>query len=166
MPELTNVRAAGVLGALVYYNSRGEPIAAIGGTGSTGVGIPYGLYNQFVVNITAATTLAPSTHVGAMVTCTTDAIVITLPAVAASTAAIQYDIMNLASSGGALLEIKTNSATDYFVVGGTATATSNLVLANTKATQQFGDNVSVACSGSTCWIVENRVGTWVAQTGS
>lgn len=168
MNELTNVRSFGDKGALKFVTTRGEDIFVIGAT----TGIPFGPTNQYTVNITAAATLVPSTHAGAIVYCTTDNVVVTLPAVAASTQGLMFTIMNTASDGAALLELKTGGAGDYVVIGGTVTATTNLVIANTKATQQYGDSLTViqgawVAGGTTnCWITTNYTGTWVAQAAT
>lgn len=169
MPELTNVRSSGVNGALVFTDTIGQKYFVIGAT----TGLPFGAYNQSYVTITAATTLVPSTHAGLIVNCTTDAIVVTLPAIATSTNGIQYTIINTASDGGALLELKTGAASDWVIIGGTATATTNLVLANTKTTQKYGDMITVTQGTNTltttttnAWITINKVGTWVAQAAT
>ena len=160
--ENTNVRSVGINGALRFQDTKAQDLAVIGAT----TGIPFGAYYRATRNITAATTLAASTHGGYLTYCTTDAIVVTLPAVAASTAGLSFTIMNTASDGGALLQLKTAAATDWFNGGMGAAATTNLVLANTKATQRLGDSLTVVCGGfnstalPSAWFVTSVVGTW------
>ena len=159
--EISNVRSNFINGALRFQRvSTNEDLFVIGAT----TGVPFGAQNQQVVNITAATTLNPSTHAGAIVYNTTDAIVCTLPACGPSTAGIIYTVMNTASDGGAITCVKSAGATDWINGAGTAAATTNLAINNTKATHKYGDMISLTCNGSTAWFVIARVGTWSIAT--
>ena len=160
--ELTNVRSYGDKGALKFVTIRGEDVFVIGAT----TGIPFGSVNQLVVNITAATTLNPSTHGGAVVYCTTDNIVVTLPANGPSSAGIVYQVQATASDGAMLFQLKTASATDWFQMGGVTAATTNLIAKDVKATQQYGDELSITSNGSTCWFCTNTIGTWTLATST
>jgi hypothetical protein len=154
--ENTNVRSVGIAGALRFKDTLGQDLFVIGAT----TGLPFGNYYANVVNITAAATLAASTNAGYITYCTTDAVVVTLPAVSVSTVGLAFTVMNTASDGGSLLQIKSASAADWLNGGMGAAATTNLVLKNTKATQRKGDMIQLVCSGSTAWFVREVVGTW------
>jgi len=166
MPELNNVRSAGINGALRFQKAyTGDDIFVIGAT----TGVPFGPYNQNVVAVTTAVTVAASTHAGKLITCGVDGTVISLSDHTSSTSyGAFYTIMNTASDGGALIVIKAagSGSSAWIVAGGTASATTNTVIANTKATQQYGDYVCLRFNGSTAWIVNESAGTWALSNAS
>lgn len=164
--EISNIKSSWQYGYLQFQNVKtGDAVLNIGSS----TGVPFGAPQKAVVNITAAGTLAASTHMGKLVYCTTDAVVISLSDHASSTSyGAKYTIMNCASDGGALLVVKAagTGSSAWFAAGGTASATTNTVIANTKTTQQYGDYITVAFNASTCWQVQEIGGTWTLSAAS
>lgn len=164
--EIANVRSVWSYGNLQFQDVRtGDIILQIGSSTS----IPFGAPQRKLKNVTAAATLAASTDMGLLVYCTTDGVVIGLSDHASSTSyGARYTIMNCASDGGALLVVKAagTGSSAWFAAGGTVSATTNTVIANTKATQQYGDFITVAFNASTCWQVIEQAGTWALSATS
>jgi len=164
--EIANLKANWINGALRIQDvATGNDVLVIGAT----TGAPYGYQNQGTATITTATTLTPSTHGGKLLLCPTDGTVISLTDGASSTAyGAQYTITNTASDGGALVVVAgAGTASSYWILGaGTANATTNTFIANTKTTQQYGDSVTLQFNGSTAWMVTNLVGTWAISATS
>ncbi len=153
--EISNVNSEFQLGALRFRDNLKQDIFVIGPT----TGLSCGQQNQQSLNVTAAATLVPSTHGGYIVYATTDGLVLTLQTATATTFGECYTIVNTASSGAALLQIRTNATTDYMLGIGSG-ATSNCVAKNTKTTALRGDSITVQNGALLKWNVTNVVGTW------
>jgi hypothetical protein len=164
--EISNVQSTWRNGALRFQKvANGDDIFVIGAT----TGLPFCSYNLNVTTVTTAVTLAASTHAGKTIACGVDATVISLSDHASSTSyGASYTIVNTASDGGALVVVKAagTGSSAWFAAGGTASATTNTVIANTKTTQQYGDFISVRFNGSTSWIVYDSAGTWTPSNAS
>lgn len=164
--EIANIKGTWVNGALrIQKAANGDDIMVLGAT----TGLPWGAYNLNVTNVTTAVTLAASTHAGKTIACGVDGTVISLSDHTSSTSyGASYTIVNTASDGGALVVVKAagTGSSAWFVIGGTASATTNTVIANTKTTQQYGDYISVRFNASTAWIVYDSAGTWTPSNAS
>ncbi len=163
--ELNNIRAEARDGIVYFMDLNRTTLFTI--AVSTGL-MQFG--GRSVSTIIANTTLA-LTNIGKIITCTTDAVVITLPSSYASTnnTGMDYTIQNMASSGGALLVVKpTDTTAEYFYGCGLASGAGYFVLANTKTTQVKGDKVSVRSAtnsgGTPLWYVTEMIGTWASAT--
>jgi hypothetical protein len=156
--ELSKVQSQHIDGVLRFKNERNEDLFNVGAT----TGIPISSQYQKVTNLTAAATLAAS-DCGYVITCSTDAVVITLPS--ATGTGYNYIIMNTASDGGALINVK--GAVPIIGGSGAGSASDGLVVAtNTKATHKIGDAIGVTLGWVTtnAWIVTELVGTWARAT--
>lgn len=164
--EIANIKSTWINGALRFQKvANSDDIFVIGAT----TGLPFSSYNLNVATVTTAVTIAASTHAGKTIACGVDGTVISLSDHASSTSyGASYTIVNTASDGGALLVVKAagTGSSAWFVIGGTASATTNTVIANTKTTQQYGDFISVRFNGSTSWIVYDSAGTWTPSNAS
>jgi hypothetical protein len=159
--EIANVKAVWSGGVLTFQDVRtGNTIVTLGA--STGLQMFAG---PTVTTYTAAATLS-TTQAGKIVNCTTDAVVFTLPLASTSMAGLSYTIRNTASAGGALLVVRTNATTELICGNGSATGAAICAAVNTKATQAYGDQITLVNSGAVLWHLSNVVGTWAMSTTS
>ena len=112
-----------------------------------------------IVNKTGNATLVKG-EAGAVITCSTDSVFITLPS-AASTgfAGANYTIRNIATTGQNVIVI---TATGDSIIGGGIT-TSN-VIRNVSTTHLAGDEIRLVSGASTTWWLMGMVGTWASTT--
>lgn len=158
--EIANVRARWSGGVLIFEDISGNQLLTLGA--STGLQIFAG---PTVTTYAAASTLS-TTQAGKIINCTTDAVVITLPLASTSMAGLSYTIRNTATDGGALLVVRTNATTELIVGNGSASSAAICAASNTKATQQYGDQISLINSGAVLWHLSNVIGTWALSTTS
>lgn len=88
----------------------------------------------------------------------TDAVVITLPAVATG---LHFKVMNIAADGTALVSVSPNSADRIF--GNGFTASDDKDAQNTKATAKYGDYIVLDYYSADGWVVTEVVGTWARE---
>jgi hypothetical protein len=160
MADIANVNSIWVNGALRFVKAgTNDDLFVIGAT----TGVPFAAYNRAVKTVTTAVTLAASTDVGKLIACGVDGTVITMTDGVSSTShGASYTILNTASDGGALIQVKFGgTGSSYWVaMAGNVSATTNLVASNTKATQELGDYITVRFNNSTSWVVTEYAGTW------
>ena len=150
-------------GSLVFKDLNGTVVATIDVTNGI-----YPFSGPTVCTIIAATTLSTS-NCGKVICCSTDGVIVTLPTASiARLVGLTYTIRNTASSGGALLVVKSADTTAEAFVGGGNVSGANYLLANTKATQTKGDYVQVMATHDTTaacwWYVTGIQGTWATAT--
>jgi hypothetical protein len=158
--EIANVRARWVAGVLVFEDTSGNQLLTL--AASTGL---QDFSGQTVTTYAAAATLS-TTQAGKVINCTTDNVVITLPLASTSMAGLSYTIRNTATDGGALLVVRTNVTTELICGNGSATGAAICAVKNTKATQQYGDQITLINSGAVLWHLSNVIGTWALSTTS
>jgi hypothetical protein len=161
MVDINKVFATWHNGALKFKDYLGQDVIVIGPT----TGLPFGQYYQQTVKVTTAATMAPSTHGGAIVYCSVDGTVLTLPTAAATTAGVEYTFVNTASDGGAAIAIKTGAAADY-IFGYSNYVSTSIAAVNTKTTQRYGDTLRISQTPSSGWAIGTMIGTWSITTGT
>ncbi len=100
---------------------------------------------------------------GTLISVTASDAVVTLPGVASSGAIVQYTIVNACATATAQIVVKTT--TTELIKGAFTTSTGADIAANTGATHNYGDWISVINNpGSTSWGVVGLVGIWASTT--
>lgn len=112
------------------------------------------------VNVTTGKTLA-ATDAGTVQVVTTDAIVVTLPAVAAGNVGLSYTVVVGGNNGDVSVTLTPNAADGMNGLGFTSVVGKGAQ--NLKATGHAGDSITVTSSGVTgvnAWYISNVTGTW------
>lgn len=136
---------------------------------------------EFWKVVTASTTLTKDND-GQIIAIGTDALVMTLPAVGATTAPAGTTItfLNIGADGNNIITISPNASDAIFgslsaSAGSNADATTadglvskasgtdNKDWVNTKATANKGDRVTLVSDGSTGWFIVDGVGIWASE---
>ncbi len=160
--EFSNLKGEWSSGELHIKNAENVDVMVIGGT--TGLrSLPAG--NILSVTTAATLTLAYS---GRVVTCSVDATIITLPAIASTTMGVNYTIVNTAPPGTCEIKVLAGATSNVFVGGGWSSTSLSYQLTNSKATASPGDSVKIASLAdpvnTVMWSVMGLVGTWVSTT--
>lgn len=116
--------------------------------------------DQPSVNVTTNKTLA-ATDAGTVQVVTADAIVVTLPAVAAGNVGLQYTIVVGGNNGDNTVTVTPNAADG--VNGLAFTSATAKGPQNLKATGKAGDSITLTSSGVTgvnAWYIGRNTGTW------
>ena len=112
------------------------------------------------VNLAAATQTLTAAQSGEKFVGAEDA-VFTLPAAAAGTKGVWYEIECGALSTGTGLSISPNAA-DH-IRGNGLTAVDDKDLINSGASDRLGDMVRLCCDGVDGWVIEAIIGTWAKE---
>jgi hypothetical protein len=165
--NISNISAYWKEGGLyIYETNRGDVIAQINSTGTYFSGI-FGGYLAQTTTFTTAQSVVSSTA-GKLILCATDDTVFSLPNVSTGTkfpAGVCFTFVNTATDGGAKIVVKTTTG-DRIVGIGTLSGSSTHVITNTKATQQYGDRITIKSSDYSLWSLHDVVGTWALSATS
>ena len=112
------------------------------------------------VNLAAATQTLTAAQSGQRFVGLVDA-VLTLPAAAAATKGVWYELETGAVSAGVGLSISP-AAADH-IRGAALTAVDNKDLINTAATDALADSARIYCDGVDGWVIENLQGIWAKE---
>ena len=157
-------------GGVAFANAGGVTISTgiLGGATISGGAVIYGgatissgvaRYGEKVINKTANATLVKG-EAGAIITCSTDSVFITLLSAASSGfAGIPYTIRNIATTGQNVIVI---TATGDSIIG-CDISTSN-VLKNVSTSHVANDQITLVSGASTTWWLMGMVGTWASTT--
>lgn len=92
---------------------------------------------------------------------TVDAKVVTLPAMAAGFAGIEFTIMCGAADGAIWTKVAPNASDK--IIGPNMAGVDNKYYANTKATSKKGDYVTLRGDGTNGWFIVGRKGIWLSE---
>jgi hypothetical protein len=119
------------------------------------------VFNKESVDVTAYKTLSAADS-GIVQNVTTDAVVVTLPAVSPSAVGLTYTIRNGAKKDGDILVTVSPNASDK-IIGNGFTSADNKDVVNPKATSKAGDEITLVSNGSTGWFVSDVAGLWARE---
>jgi len=156
--EIGNIRGVWISGALHIQDTLSQDLIVFSSTG-IGYGGSFAGYGAQTTTCVAATTLTHA-HCGKLILTTTDAVAFTLPAASTEMAGTTYTIINLASSGGALITVSTSDNAEYIVGNGKVSTDTCTKVGNTKITQVYGDQITIVNSGAVLWSLSSVIGTW------
>ena len=156
--EIGNIIGEWVSGALHLRDTLHQDLIVFSSTG-IGYGGSFAAYGAQTTTCVAATTLTHA-HCGKLVLTTTDGVAFTLPAASTEMAGTTYTIINLASSGGAVITVSTSDAAEYIIGNGKVSTDACTKVTNTAITQVYGDQITIVNSGAVLWVLSSVVGTW------
>ena len=146
--SVANISTATLTGGITVS---GGAVITGGATVSSGLA----LYGEKVINKTGNATLTKG-EAGAIITCSTDSVFITLLSAASSAlAGATYTIRNIATTGQNVIVITASG--DSMI--GCGISTSN-VLKNVSTTHVANDQITLTSGASTTWWIAGLVGTW------
>lgn len=151
---VANVKSRWVGGDLLFYDKDGGEIARFA-SATREFSIAGG--TKRVVNLAAATQTLTAAQSGQKFVGAVDA-VLTLPAAAAVTKGVWYEVECGAVSSGTGLSLSP-AAADH-IRGNGLTSTDNKDLVNSGATDRLGDSARVYCDGVDGWVIDAIIGTW------
>lgn len=118
---------------------------------------PYGDRTARATHAASATLAAVDT--GRLLCCATDAVILTLPAIADGLGGVK--ILNVAAYGVSGVKIAPNAAD--MVLGPGITGADNKYIINTKATARRGDYVVLDLGDADGYVITEMVGTWARE---
>lgn len=156
-----NVKSRWVDGNQLFYDKSGNEIARWEGTDRkllVAQGATFG--HARTVNLAAATQTLTAAQSGEKFVGAVD-VIFTLPAAAAATKGVWYEVETGAVSAGTGLSISP-AAVDH-IRGNGLTSVDNKDLINSGATDRLGDMVRLYCDGVDGWVIDAIIGTWAKE---